>query len=406
MRRTLSAILLIAAAVFIALRYFPGITMKELTVITIPGGATVEFNGVPSGLSPCTRYVPSEELFVEVHRDGFYSGDTLLSSTPDTLFVQLLQGCLLIVNTIPSSCTVQVGDSTFVSPCSLVVQPGFPAEITVIGPAGVSVSRTVNIISPEVKLITISLPRLYTDTASAAGMAVIPGNLLPFTTTTLTVGRDEVTTAMFCDFMNDVDPDLRLDSFTLKGRTLLMDSILKCNWHGPVGFNSDTTGYAPLPGMENHPVTGVTWDGATWYCSWLSENTGSGLTFRLPGASEWEILASTGGVMPVNLSDASETILTRHPAMEDGWSRTAPAGAMGYNRWGLGHLQGNVWEWAGEPGRAAGGSWISSISDCTAESAIFLDENLGYPFVGFRVVAEGTPEDITLSGYPETEREI
>ena len=406
MRRTIPAILLIAAAALIALKYFPGITMKELTVVTIPGGASVEFNGIPSGVSPTTRFVPAEGLYVEFHRDGFYSADTLLSSTPDTLFMQLLQGCLLIVNTIPSACTVHVGDSIFVSPCSLVVPPGHPAEITVNGGSGVSVTRTVNIISPDVKVVTISLPMLYTDTTSGTVMTVIPGSLLPFSMGTLTVGRDEVTAAMFCDFMNDVDPELRVDSFTLQGRTLLMDSVLKCNWLGPVGFNSDTTGYAPFPGLEHHPVTGVTYDGARWYCSWLSERSGSGLSYRLPDAREWELLASTGGTMPVNLSDASETILTRHPAMEDGWPRTAPSGAMGYNRWGLGHMQGNVWEWTEVRGSAAGGSWLSSISDCTAESVILLEENLGYPFVGFRVVADGAPGDITLSVSTETEREI
>jgi iron(II)-dependent oxidoreductase len=40
------------------------------------------------------------------------------------------------------------------------------------------------------------------------------------------------------------------------------------------------------PGLENHPVTGVTWYEALAYCQWLSAKTGR--EYSLPNEAQWE----------------------------------------------------------------------------------------------------------------------
>lgn len=368
--------------------------MKQLTVVTIPGGAVVTVNGVGSGFSPLTQFVPSSGVFIQVEKDGFFPSDSLVQFPTDTLFLQLKEGCLIVVNTNPPGCQIISHDFSGISPCSLVVESGSTVDITAFGEMGISVIRTVNVLTPGTRVVEIAVPYEFTDPATGFNFSVIPRDLLPFAMGPLTAGRYEVTALQFSDFMNSVDPFLLRDSFSLRGRTCLMDSILKCNWKGPVGFNNDTTAYAPFEAMDNYPMVGMTWTGASWYCEWFSLQSSTGLEFRLPYCDEWGLLATPGADISVNLSDVNETILTRHPELDDGWLETAPSGAMGRSSWGLCEMQGNVWEWTMSEGIAVGGSWLSSVEDCRSESRIELKDNLGFPFVGFRVVATGFPVDI------------
>ena len=394
MKRLLPALILVIIAGFVALKIFPRISMTRVTVITIPRGADIFINGLPVGKAPTARLVPGEGVHIAASRDGFFPADTLLQSIPDTVLLQLTQGALLIVNSIPAGCSIQTGNFVGDAPCSLVVFPGNPIEVTALGEMGIEVARTVNILSPGIRVLTITVPWQFTDSTTGIDFVAIPRELMPFAMGPMTASRDEVTAAVFTEFMNSMDPALIRDSFSLRGRTLLMDSIMKSNWDGPVSFNGDTTAYAPVQGFEEHPVTGVTQQGAELFCEWLTDQSSTGLVFRLPDRDEWVCLAAPGEDLPYNHSDRSEIILTRNQTVDDGWSRTAPSGALGYSDWGLGHMQGNVWEWISETGKAAGGSWISSTADCTAEAVIDLDPQLGYPFTGFRVVATGTPENI------------
>jgi hypothetical protein len=394
-KRALPGILLAAAVVLAAVKLFPGIHMQQLTILSVPGGAAVSINGSAAGFTPLTRFVSADEVHLVLEKEGFFSRDTLLVQTSDTLFMQLSQAALLIIKTDPSGSTVRVGAAEAVSPCTVFAEPGVPLEILATGEMGITVTRRVNVLSSEPRLLYISVPYLWEDTAAAMETVVIPGELLPFATGPLTVGRHEVTARQFAMFMNHLDPSLETAEFTPRGRTVLMDRVLPANWYGPVVINEDTTGYAPLPGMEDHPVTGVSRAGALEFCSWLTEASSGGLVYRLPSPQEWSALAEPGEGMSANFSDSRETILNRHPDQNDGWGETAPSGAMGYSPWGLGNMQGNVWEWTGERGIAAGGSWLSSIEDCSAESFLALGDTLGYPFTGFRVVASGVPGNIS-----------
>jgi len=408
LRKTLPGILLVVLSVFVAERFFPQIRMKRITVLTIPDSALISINGVPSGFSPFTQFVPRDGVYVVAGKDGFFSADSLTESLPDTIFLQLKEGCLLAVNSSPSGCQILSHGFSGIAPCSITVESGSSVELTALGEMGVSVTRTVNLLAPGARVVTIAVPFEFADQGVSMDFSVIPDDLLPFAMGPLTAGRYEVTASQFALFMNSVDPELRRDSLSALGRTCLMDSILKCNWRLPVVLSGDTTCYQPVPGMENYPMAGMTWDGAVWYCQWLTAESTTGLEFRLPQSTEWSILASAGSELPVNLSDVNEIILSRHPDVDDGWQEAAPAGSMGRSRWGLCEMQGNLWEWTDTRGVAAGGSWLSSVEDCTADSRIDLSESLGYPFVGLRVVATGLPENIipgSFNSEQEADRE-
>ena len=110
---------------------------------------------------------------------------------------------------------------------------------------------------------------------------------------------------------------------------------------------------------NNHPVTCVSWNDATAYTKWLSQQTGK--KYRLPTEAEWEYAARAGtstkrywGNNPdkactyANVADKTAkkkfSDWTIHNCA-DGYTYTAPVGQKQPNAFGLFDVLGNVWEW-------------------------------------------------------------
>jgi formylglycine-generating enzyme required for sulfatase activity len=107
------------------------------------------------------------------------------------------------------------------------------------------------------------------------------------------------------------------------------------------------------PGSATEPITGVTWQDATDYCSWLSEQIKAQV--RLPTEAEWEWAARgrEGYKYPWGnewneRAVASEEMKGRMRAVKSYPAGRSPVGAY--------DMAGNVWEWVADEARDADGN--------------------------------------------------
>jgi len=375
------------AAGLFALDLFP---TRRTVVVTVPDGSLVSVGGAPPMHSPFSIPVHRDGTRITVSREGFRTVETIVRPGADTIVVYLERLCGIAVFTEPEGLTVSWEGFTAMSPCTIPLPGPGSYEFSLAGGDGIMDRVSQTLLVPELVTITREIPVLVPGSPT---MVRVPGSLLRQGSPDFLVAVNEVTAAEFAVFMNSVDPGLRRTGWQLAGRTVLTDSILRCNWPLPVVANFDSSRYETVSGMEDLPMHGMNQTGAEMYCRWLTGVSGNGMTYRLPDPEEWQLAAGAGGcrtpaVGTYNCSDSSEGILTRHPDVDDGFAASAPVGSYPANLWGLYDTAGNLWEWTASRGLAAGGSWLSSIEDCSPRALAQFSPELGYPFVGFRVFAD------------------
>lgn len=107
---------------------------------------------------------------------------------------------------------------------------------------------------------------------------------------------------------------------------------------------------------DNQPVVYVSWRDAGAYAKWLTRNSKSGGTFRLPSEAEWEYACRAGSqsiyfwgdeIDPtyLNFSDRNDPSGASRKDLNDGYAVTAPIGSFVGNAFNLYDMLGNVWEW-------------------------------------------------------------
>ncbi|MFO7625667.1 MAG: SUMF1/EgtB/PvdO family nonheme iron enzyme [Candidatus Fermentibacteraceae bacterium] len=370
-----------------ALDFFP---THRAVVVTVPRGALVSVGGAPPMTSPFSVPVHMEGTMLTISREGFRPVDTTLTPGADTIVVYLERLCGIAVFTEPAGLTVSWEGFSSMSPCTIPLPGPGSYEIHLTGENGISDRVSLTLLTPELVTLTRQVPVFIPGNPP---MVRVPGSHLHPGSSGFLAGVNEVTVREFTLFLNGVDPDLERTGWQRAGRTVLTDSILRCNWPLPVVANLDSGRYETVSGMEDLPMHGMNQAGAEMYCRWLTGASGNGLSYRLPEPEEWRLAAGAGGrhapaVGTFNCSDSSEGILNRHPDVEDGFEAASPVGTYPANPWGLYDTAGNLWEWTASPGIAAGGSWLSSIEDCGPGSLAQFSPELGYPFVGFRVFAD------------------
>lgn len=193
-------------------------------------------------------------------------------------------------------------------------------------------------------------------------------------------------------------------------------------WRKAVGKPpAEPTRFTSTP---NHPAVSVSWDDATAFCAWLTEQDTlnkllpPGARYRLPSDIEWSTAAGLKdetGADPASRHLGNKTLYVwgewppkslsvnldapNIPGFQDSHSYTAPVGSLAPDARGLHDLGGNVSEWCADewPGATGervvrGGSWLLSSPDALLASArLHFSQRFTRYDLGFRCVLELAP---------------
>ncbi len=98
-------------------------------------------------------------------------------------------------------------------------------------------------------------------------------------------------------------------------------------------------------GRGNRPVINVSWNDATAYAKWLSNQTGK--KYRLPTEAEWEYAARAGTETKYWWGNDIGKNRANCDSCGSQWDnkQTAPVGSFSANQFGLYDTVGNLWEW-------------------------------------------------------------
>lgn len=198
------------------------------------------------------------------------------------------------------------------------------------------------------------------------------------------IARFEVTNRDYLQFVQ-AKPEWQ------KGRAdpRLQDGDYLEDWLSPIRYP---------PGLDNHPVTSVSWFAAQAFCRWAGGD--------LPTQEQWQEAAHSAeyrfpwgpeppeSVPVLNFCDAECEMQHRdatfRPNFRDGYPRTAPVDAFpeGQTREGVYNLSGNVWEWCLNSSQAErvtmGGSFYSTYEECSSTGRSWQEATLCAIDGGFR----------------------
>lgn len=96
-------------------------------------------------------------------------------------------------------------------------------------------------------------------------------------------------------------------------------------------------------GRGVRPVINVSWEDATAYCKWLSEQTGA--RYRLPTEAEWEYACRAGSTTRYCFGDDERRLGEYAWYSKNAGGKTHSVREKLPNSWHLYELHGNVWEW-------------------------------------------------------------
>ncbi|MFA6186761.1 MAG: M6 family metalloprotease domain-containing protein [Phycisphaerae bacterium] len=209
------------------------------------------------------------------------------------------------------------------------------------------------------------------------------------------MSKYETTNAQYCQFLNAAKALNRITVYTDNVVYAISDTSHSQPYYDLAGAGYNQNGavnggaarinysggvFTVDSGFENHPVTYVSWYGATAFCNYYG--------YRLPTEWEWQAIADYDGSfiygcgITINNSIANYYGST-HP---DGTTVVGTFGAYGY---GMCDMAGNVWEWTstvdGSSRVIRGGCWLHISNFCTVSYRSNSVPYYSYNYVGFRV---------------------
>ncbi len=213
------------------------------------------------------------------------------------------------------------------------------------------------------------------------------------------MSKYETTNAQYCEFLNAAMDSNEITVYTDNIVYAMSDTSHAQPYYNLAGAgytydNAANGGAARInytnnlftvdPGFENHPVTSVSWYGATAFCNYYG--------WRLPTEWEWQAVADYNDGRPyacgtsINNSIANYTG-SIHP---DGTNVVGSFGDPAGYGYGMYDMAGNVWEWtqsisSGIYRALRGGSWYCVVDHLTVSDWIDGNPPVTYGDVGFRV---------------------
>jgi formylglycine-generating enzyme required for sulfatase activity len=224
----------------------------------------------------------------------------------------------------------------------------------------------------------------------------------------------EITNAQYAHYLNAAldSNDIRIEGSYVKGNSgpYSGDDYYRLDgpgWTGAGAVNGGASRISYSDGVftvagdfEHHPVTYVSWYGATAFASYFG--------WQLPTEWQWQAVADYDGnyiyATGSSLYDSQKFLancgangsdnqapndLAYHPWVEYGTSEVAYFGAFGY---GLADMAGNVWEWTSSLWSPApdsrvlrGGSWSNNDYYCLVSGRYYSDVSYMNAHVGFRI---------------------
>lgn len=218
--------------------------------------------------------------------------------------------------------------------------------------AGITISDWGNVSISPTAIEMVTIPGGTFLMGSSDGSAVEPNNkeaeagrgndeiLHEVTISDFRISRYPITNAQYLAFLNIRQvPSTGMQD----GKKLIAipHPHLKCTIVANTN-NTDTYLWSVVEGKENHPVTHISWDGATAYTHWQGA--------KLPTEAQWEYACRAATKTPYHF-DLTETALDKYawyknnntgPEYESG---AKSVGLKYHNPFGLNDMHGNVWEW-------------------------------------------------------------